>query len=149
MKAGHTGVPGAGKAPGGIGPHRPRRLRRSGLIRSMVRETSLRTEDLVMPFFVCPGEGVQREILSMPGNHQLSTDLLVEECRLVSGLGIPAVLLFGIPEEKDAVGTSGYDPAGIVPAAVRAIKEAGLDLLVIADVCPLRVHRSRALRHPR
>ena len=95
----------------------------------------MRREDLVMPFFVCPGEGVQSEIRSMPGNHQLSVDLLVEQCREVAGLGIPAVLLFGIPAEKDAVGTSGYDPEGIVPEAIRAIKEAGLDLLVIADVC--------------
>ena len=118
-----------------MGPHRPRRLRRNGLIRSMVRETGLRTEDLVMPFFVCPGVRVQSEIRSMPGNHQLSVDLLVEQCREVAGLGIPAVLLFGIPVEKDAAGTSGYDPEGIVPAAIRAIKQAGLDLLVIADVC--------------
>ena len=135
MNDGPTGVPASGQSLPGIGPHRPRRLRRSSLIRSMVRETSLRTEDLVMPFFVCPGEGVQLEIRAMPGNHQLSVDLLVEQCREVAGLGIPAVLLFGIPEEKDAVGTSGYDPNGIVPAAIRAIKDAGLDLLVIADVC--------------
>ena len=135
MNDGPPGGPASGQSLSGIGPHRPRRLRSSPLIRSMVRETSLRTEDLVMPFFVCPGEGVQREIRSMPGNHQLSVDLLVEQCREVAGLGIPAVLLFGIPEEKDAAGTSGYDPEGIVPIAVRAIKDAGLALLVIADVC--------------
>ena len=135
MKGEPVGIPAFEQSLSEIGPHRPRRLRGNRLIRSMVRETSLRAEDLVMPFFVCPGERVQREIRSMPGNHQLSVDLLVEKCREVAGLGIPAVLLFGIPGEKDAEGTSGYDPNGIVPAAIRAIKDASLDLLVIADVC--------------
>ncbi len=135
MKGEPVGIPAFEQSLSEIGPHRPRRLRGNRLIRSMVRETSVRAEDLVMPFFVCPGEGVQREIRSMPGNHQLSVDLLVEQCREVAGLGIPSVLLFGIPGEKDAVGTSGYDPNGVVPAAIRAIKDAGLNLLVIADVC--------------
>ena len=135
MKGKPVGIPAFEQSLSEIGPYRPRRLRGNRLIRSMVRETSVRAEDLVMPFFVCPGERVQREIRSMPGNHQLSVDLLVEQCREVAGLGIPAVLLFGIPGEKDAEGTSGYDPNGIVPAAIRAIKDAGLDLLVIADVC--------------
>lgn len=118
-----------------IGALRPRRLRANPLLRRMVRETQLRREDLILPLFVCPGSGVRREISSMPGNFQLSVDLLVEECRLVAGLGIPAVILFGIPPHKDAVGSSGYDPQGIVPQALRALKAAKIDLILIADVC--------------
>ena len=101
----------------------------------MVRETHVRREDLIAPLFVCPGSGVRREIASMPGAFQLSIDQLVEECREVADLGIPAVILFGIPTEKDAVGSSGYDPAGVVPQAIGAIKEAGIELTVVADVC--------------
>ncbi|MCC7261546.1 MAG: porphobilinogen synthase [Candidatus Latescibacteria bacterium] len=118
-----------------LGAARPRRLRANPLVRRMVRETQLRREDLILPLFVCPGTGVRREISSMPGNYQLSVDLLVEECRQVAGLGIPAVILFGIPPHKDAVGSSGYDPQGIVPQALRALKAAKLDLVLIADVC--------------
>ena len=117
-------------------PVRPRRLRRTEMLRSMVREHHVRREDLILPLFACPGNKVRNEIDAMPGVAQLSVDLLVEECREVAGLGIPAVILFGIPESKDARGSSGYDPHGIVPQAISAIKEAGLDdLLVIADVC--------------
>jgi porphobilinogen synthase len=118
-----------------VGALRPRRLRANPLLRQMVRETHLRREDLILPLFVCPGAGVRREIPSMPGNCQLSVDQLVEECRQVAGLGIPAVILFGIPPHKDAVGSSGYDPQGIVPQALRALKAAKLDLVLIADVC--------------
>ena len=88
-----------------------------------------------MPLFVCPGEGVRRPIASMPGNDQMSVDMLIEECRAVADLAIPAVILFGIPETKDDRGSGGYDSDGIIPTAIRAIKDAGLDLVVIADVC--------------
>ncbi len=118
-----------------LGAARPRRLRANPLVRRMVRETQLCREDLILPLFVCPGGGVRREISSMPGNFQLSVDELVEECRQVADLGIPAVILFGIPPHKDAVGSSGYDPQGIVPQALRALRAAKLDLVLIADVC--------------
>jgi len=114
---------------------RPRRLRQNALIRSMVRETHLRRDDLILPLFVCPGVGVRRPIEAMPGQFQLSVDELVEECKAVAGLGIPAVILFGIPPMKDEVGSSGYDPQGIVPAALQALKSSQLELLLIADVC--------------
>ncbi len=119
-----------------LGPVRPRRLRRSEVLRSMVREHHVRREDLILPLFACPGTNVRNEIDTMPGVCQLSVDLVVEECREAAGLGIPAVILFGIPPHKDTVGSPGYDPHGIVPQAIRAIKETDLDnLLVIADVC--------------
>jgi len=114
---------------------RPRRLRSSPLIRGMVRETHLRREDLILPLFVCPGEGVRREITAMPGTAQMSVDVLVEECRTVADLGIPAVILFGIPQDKDASGSAGYSRDGIVPTAIRAIGAADLDLVIIADIC--------------
>jgi porphobilinogen synthase len=117
-------------------PVRPRRLRRTAALRSMVREHHVRREDLILPLFVCPGTNVRIEIDAMPGVAQMSVDLLVEECREAAGLGIPAVTLFGIPSHKDAEGSPGYDPQGIVPQAIGAIKEADLDdLLIIADVC--------------
>ena len=118
-----------------VGAPRPRRLRANPLLRRMVRETQVRREDLILPLFVCPGSGVRREIGAMPGNFQLSVDQLVEEAREVAGLGIPGIILFGIPPHKDAVGSSGYDPQGIVPQALRALKAAQLDLVLIADVC--------------
>lgn len=118
------------------GAERPRRLRRTATMRAMVREHHVRREDLILPLFACPGKGVRNDIDAMPGVAQMSVDLIVEECRQVAGLGIPAVILFGIPPHKDATGSPGYDPAGIVPQAIGAIKAAGLDeLLVIADVC--------------
>lgn len=120
---------------GAWGNRRPRRLRALPRVRDMVRETHLCRDDLIMPLFVCPGQGVKREIRSMPGNYQMSVDLLVEECRAVADLGIPAVMLFGIPPHKDAVGSSGYDPQGVVPQALRALKAAHLELVLIADVC--------------
>lgn len=115
--------------------HRLRRLRRTENLRRMVRRTHLSVDDLVMPLFVCPGKNVRKEIASMPGNAQLSVDLLVEECVEIESLGIPAVLLFGIPETKDAVGTSGTADDGIVQQAVRAVKKRCDKLLVITDVC--------------
>ncbi len=102
-----------------------------------MRETSLSVDDLVYPLFVVEGEGVRNPVASMPGVFQLSVDLLAEEVLEVQALGIPAVLLFGVPDEKDkdAEGRAGYDSDGIVPRAIRSIKEATRDLLVWADVC--------------
>lgn len=115
--------------------HRPRRLRRTEALRELVCETRLSVRSLVYPLFVCPGQGVQDEIRSMPGNFRWSVDLLAEECKAVHGLGIPAVILFGIPESKDAAGSGAYDPEGIVQRAVRAVKKSAPGLLVICDVC--------------
>ena len=118
-----------------IGPTRLRRLRRLPGLRALVRETHLRADPFVLPLFVCPGVGVRREISSMPGCAQLSIDLLVDECRRVYDLGIGSVLLFGIPETKDAVGSGGYGPGAIIPRAIDAIKTAVPGLIVWADVC--------------
>ncbi len=115
--------------------HRPRRLRRSEALRDMVRETRLSARSLVYPLFVCPGTGVKEEIRSMPGNYHWSVDRLTEECKSVFDAGVPAVMLFGIPESKDEEGTGAYDPQGIVQRAVRAIKKAAPGLIVICDVC--------------
>lgn len=114
---------------------RPRRLRRSEAIRGLVRETRLSTDGLVYPMFVCPGSGVRNEISSMPGCFQQSVDKLVEECREVESLGIPAVILFGIPEHKDERGSEAVSSTGVVQRAVAAIRKAQLNLLVITDVC--------------
>ncbi|HXW16240.1 MAG TPA: porphobilinogen synthase [Terriglobia bacterium] len=115
--------------------HRPRRLRRTEALRGFVRETRLSVRSLIYPLFVCPGSQFKSEIKSMPGNYRWSIDLLVEECRAAYDLGIPAVILFGIPESKDETGTGAYDPDGIVQRAVRAVKKALPDLMVICDVC--------------
>jgi porphobilinogen synthase len=114
---------------------RPRRLRMNPILRRMVSETRLSPEQLIYPMFVCPGEGVKKEIVSMPGNHQLSIDMLVEEVRSVQSLGIPGIMLFGIPERKDDAATSAYDENGIVQKAVRALKREVPGILVITDVC--------------
>ena len=114
---------------------RLRRLRYSPIVRDMVRETFLRKEDLIYPLFVYPGEKVKNEIKSMPGVYQMSIDVLVEECKEIRDMGIPAIILFGIPEHKDEQGSEAYDPNGIIQRAVRAIKENVKDLLVITDVC--------------
>ncbi len=115
--------------------HRPRRLRRTAPIRELVRETRLSPRSLIYPLFVCPGSKVKEEINSMPGNYRWSVDLLVEECKAVQDLGIPAVILFGIPESKDEVGSGAYDANGIVQRAVRAVKKSLPDLTVICDTC--------------
>src|SRR5271157_21793 len=115
--------------------HRPRRLRRTEALRGFVRETRLSVRSLIYPLFVCPGTQVKNEIKSMPGNYRWSVDGLVEECRTAYDLGIPAVILFGIPESKDEVGSGAYDPEGIVQRAVRAGKKALPDLMVICDDC--------------
>ena len=114
---------------------RLRRLRANPLIRAMVRETTLDVRDLVYPMFVVPGRGVARPIASMPGIFQLSVDRAVAEAREVRELGIPAIILFGVPQHKDAVGSEAYDPSGVIPKAVRAIRESVPDLVVITDVC--------------
>jgi len=115
--------------------HRPRRLRTSEAIRSLVRETRLAPSQLILPLFVCPGEGVRREIGSMPGNYQLSIDQLVRECEEARSLGIGGVILFGLPESKDEMATGAYAEDGIVQRAVRAIKSGVRDLVVVTDVC--------------
>jgi porphobilinogen synthase len=115
--------------------HRPRRLRRSEAIRSFVRETRLTTSGLIYPMFVCPGSKVRKEVGSMPGVYQQSADQLVEDCREVADLGIPGVILFGIPERKDERGSEALVAHGVVQRAVGGIKKAKLDLLVITDVC--------------
>ena len=115
--------------------HRPRRLRRSEALRSLVRETRLTTAGLIYPMFVCPGTKVRTEVSSMPGVYQQSVDQIVEECREVEALGIPGIILFGLPESKDARGTSSTSPQGIVQRAIEAVRKAKLKLLVITDVC--------------
>jgi len=115
--------------------YRPRRLREKEALRSMIRETHLSVKDLIYPLFVVHGKGRRREISSMPGNFQLSIDELVKEARDVERLGIPAILLFGIPAAKDAVGSEAYDAHGIIQEAVRAVKGEISELLVITDVC--------------
>ena len=115
--------------------HRLRRLRRNDALRGLVRETTLTTQSLIYPLFVCPGSGVKSEIQSMPGNYRWSVDLLAGECKAVLDAGIPGVILFGIPERKDAEGSGAYDPEGIVQRAVRAVKKAAPGLLVICDAC--------------
>ncbi|MCB9489734.1 MAG: porphobilinogen synthase [Deltaproteobacteria bacterium] len=114
---------------------RPRRLRATETLRRMVRETSLSVDDLIMPLFVRPGTDVAEPIGSMPGNFRWSVDRLVGECREIHALGIPAVILFGIPEHKDATGSEGIAEDGIVQKATRALKNALPELCVITDVC--------------
>jgi porphobilinogen synthase len=115
--------------------HRPRRLRRSEALRGFVRETRLSVGGLVYPMFACPGTKVRTEVSSMPGIYQQSADQIVEECREVAGLGIPAVILFGLPEHKDELASEAYDANGAVQRSIEAIRKAKLDLLVITDVC--------------
>lgn len=114
---------------------RLRRLRYNPLIRDMVRETELSKNDFIYPLFVVPGDNIKKEIKSMPGVYQLSINNLVKECKEVASLGIPAVILFGIPKHKDEKGSEAYDPEGIIQRAVRAIKSEVKNLLVITDVC--------------
>ena len=115
--------------------YRPRRLRESPLMRSMVRETSLRIDDFVYPLFAVHGRGVREPIASMPGQFRLSIDELLKECKDAASMGIPAVLLFGLPRDKDPRGTEAYAEDGIIQQAVRAVKDTIPDLLVITDVC--------------
>lgn len=114
---------------------RMRRLRRSQAIRDMVAETTVTANDFIYPMFVVEGSGVVEPVPSMPGVDRFSVDKLVEECKAVAGLGVPAVILFGIPDKKDALGTGAYSDKGIVPKAVRALKKQVPGLLVMCDVC--------------
>ncbi len=114
---------------------RLRRLRYNPIVRDMIRETELSKNDLIYPMFVVPGTNVKNPVKSMPGIFQFSVDKLVKECKEVASLGIPAVILFGIPEHKDEQGSDAYDPNGIVQKAIRAIKAEVKNLLVITDVC--------------
>jgi len=115
--------------------YRPRRLRESPLLRKMVRETILRVDDLIYPLFTVHGRGVREPIGSMPGQFRLSIDELLKECKDAASMGIPAVLLFGLPAEKDPRGSEAYAEDGIIQQAVRAVKETIPDLLVVTDVC--------------
>ena len=114
---------------------RMRRLRRNATLRRMVRETTVSVDDLILPLFVREGTGVKNEIVSMPGNYQWSVDTLVEEAKEVEALGIPAIILFGIPDEKDATGTSAFAEGAVVCRAIEAIKKECKTLCVITDVC--------------
>lgn len=115
--------------------YRPRRLRKNELIRRMVRETQLSVDDLIYPLFAAAGKGIRKEVPSMPGVFQLSVENLIKEVKDVRSLGIPAVLLFGIPAKKDPRGSDACSDTGIVQTAVRAIKDAVPGILVITDVC--------------
>ncbi|HXG67768.1 MAG TPA: porphobilinogen synthase [Blastocatellia bacterium] len=115
--------------------HRPRRLRRTEAIRALVRETNLTPDDFVYPLFVCEGEGVRREISSMPGCYNLSIDELAREAEAARKTGVRSVILFGVPDEKDAAGSDAYSEDGIVQRAIRALKREVRDLVVIADNC--------------
>ena len=114
---------------------RLRRMRATEAHRRMVRETALSVNDLIYPLFVVPGRNIRREISSMPASFQLSVDQVITEAKEVSGLGIPAVILFGIPEHKDETGSEAYSSGGIVQQAIKAIKDSVPELLVITDVC--------------
>ena len=111
--------------------HRPRRLRSNTVLRKMVRETGLSPDDFIYPLFVTFGKGVKKKISTMPGCFQLSADLVVKEAEKVHKLGVPAIILFGIPEHKDERGTEAYSPKGVVQKAIKAIKDRVPELLVV------------------
>src|SRR5262245_25375682 len=115
--------------------HRKRRLRVSEAMRRVVRETHLEPSQFILPLFVCPGEGVRKPISSMPGNFQLSVDELVKECASAYALGVGGVILFGIPDHKDENASEAYADNGITQRAVRAVKRALPNLLLMTDVC--------------
>ncbi|MCW7752630.1 porphobilinogen synthase [Desulfobotulus sp. H1] len=114
---------------------RPRRLRQSAIIRSMVRETSLGVDNLVLPLFAVPGKGVSKPIASLPGQSQLSCDNIRKKAKEARDLGVPAVILFGVPDKKDPLATQAYKKDGIVQQAIKAVRDAVPDMLVITDVC--------------
>ena len=114
---------------------RPRRLRRTATLRRSVRETSLTADNFIYPLFVAPGSGIRREISSLPGQFHLSVDQLAGEAREILSLGIPSVILFGLPSKKDDVGSEAWHPEGVVQQAIRAIKKAAPDLTVMVDSC--------------
>ena len=122
--------------PAGFPTVRPRRLRHHPLVRELVRETALDVRDLILPLFVRPGRDIRKEIASMPGNYQLSVDRLVDEVGGAADLGVRAFILFGIPSHKDAAGSSALDDEGIVQQALRALRRAYKDrVLLITDEC--------------
>jgi len=112
-----------------------RRLRATESMRRLVRETRLEPSQFILPLFVCPGQGMRKEIGAMPGNYQMSVDEIVKECREVLSLGIGGVILFGLPESKDELASGAYDDDGIVQRAIRAIKREVASLVVLTDVC--------------
>lgn len=114
---------------------RGRRLRRTPALRRMVRETLLSPADFIYPLFVRPGENIQKPISSMPGQYQWSIDRVIGEVKAAAAVGVPAVILFGIPDEKDSCGSDNYSPDGIVPTAIRAIKDAVPEMIVLTDMC--------------
>jgi porphobilinogen synthase len=114
---------------------RPRRLRRTPALRRLVRETTLSPDNFIFPMFVGPGKGVHREISSLPGQYHFSVDTITREAEEVAKLGIPAIILFGLPEKKDEVGSEAWHPEGVVQKAVRAIKKAVPELVVAVDAC--------------
>ena len=115
--------------------YRPRRLRRDQRLRNLIRESHLTVNDLIQPLFVCPGTGVKNPISSMPGNYQFSVDSVTEEVKAIRDVGISAIILFGIPEKKDKKASESYAQDGIIQKAIRAIKKAATDVLVVTDVC--------------
>ena len=114
---------------------RLRRLRKNKNLRRMIRETRLSVDNLIYPLFVTFGKGIKDEISSMPGNYRFSVDKITEEVKEAQDLGIPAIILFGIPEHKDEVGSEAYNKCGVVQEAVRAIKSATPEMIIITDVC--------------
>jgi len=114
---------------------RPRRLRRTPALRRLVRETTLAPDNFIFPLFVCPGKGVRNAISSLPGQFHFSVDMLAREAEEIAKLGVPAVILFGLPEKKDEVGSEAWHPEGVVQKAVRAIKKAVPELAVAVDAC--------------
>jgi porphobilinogen synthase len=115
--------------------HRPRRLRRTAALREMTRETRLDPANLIYPLFVCPGEGVRREVRSMPGVFNLSVDELVKECEDARRLGVSSIIVFGLPESKDEQGSGAFAEDGVTQRAIRAVKREVKDLVVVADTC--------------
>lgn len=115
--------------------HRPRRLRRTENLRALVRETRLAPEDFILPLFACAGEHVRREISSMPGVHNLSVDEIAKEAAAAEEIGVKGIILFGLPETKDEVGSGAYHEKGIVQQAVKAIRESAPDLVIMTDTC--------------
>ncbi len=115
--------------------YRPRRLRKNEIFRRMIRETHLSPDDLILPLFVRPGKGIKQPIASMPGHFQFSVDVLIDEVKEAKSLGIPGIILFGIPEKKDEKGSEGYSDNGIVQKSIRALKDQIEGILIITDVC--------------
>ena len=115
--------------------HRPRRLRRTDAIRSLVRETRLAPENFVLPLFVCPGTGVRREIVSMPGVYNLSIDEVTKEVSAAYDIGVRSIILFGLPESKDELASGAYAEDGIVQRAIRSIRQSSPEIIIMADTC--------------